>query len=65
VQANYTAFADMDTWYGDTKLTVGIRNLFDKDPPYVSGWDGNANGYPGYLYNSEGQFYYLSLTKKF
>lgn len=63
-QVNYTAFADLDRWYGDTKLTLGVRNLFDKEPPYVSGWDGNANGYPGFLYNSEGRFYYLSLTKK-
>ena len=45
-------------------MTAGVRNLFDKDPPYVSGWDGNSSGYPGFLYNSEGRFYYVSLTKK-
>ncbi|WP_221033093.1 TonB-dependent receptor domain-containing protein [Actomonas aquatica] len=64
VQLNYTAFANHDAWYGDTKLTLGVRNVFDKDPPFVSGWGGNTNGYPGYLYNAEGRFMYLSLTKK-
>ena len=63
-QVNYTAFANSDRWYGDTRLTLGVRNLFDKDPPFVSGWGGNTNGYPGYLYNSEGRFTYLTLTKK-
>ncbi len=64
LQVNYTAFADSDRWYGDARFTVGVRNLFDKDPPFASGWGGNSNGYPGFLYNAEGRFYYLSLTKK-
>ena len=63
-QLNYTAWARQDAWYGDTRLTLGIRNMFDKAPPFVDGWGGNANGYPGYLYNSEGRFVYMSLTKK-
>ena len=63
-QLNYTAFADSDRWYGDMKVTVGVRNVLDEDPPFVSGWGGNTNGYPGFLYNAEGRFTYLSLTKK-
>lgn len=63
-QINYTAFAGSDKWYGDTRLSVGVRNLFDKEPPFASGWGGNSNGYPGFLYNSEGRFTYLTLTKK-
>ncbi|MCF3648972.1 TonB-dependent receptor domain-containing protein [Synoicihabitans lomoniglobus] len=63
-QLNYTAFAGSDRWYGDAKLTLGVRNVLDEDPPFVSGWGGNTNGYPGFLYNAEGRFYYLSLTKK-
>ena len=46
------------------KVTVGVRNVLDEDPPFVSGWGGNTNGYPGFLYNAEGRFTYLSLTKK-
>jgi outer membrane receptor protein involved in Fe transport len=49
----------------DTKLTVGVRNLFDKNPPYAAGGGGNSTGYPDYLYNSEGRFVYLSLGRKF
>ena len=64
-QVNYTAFAGSDRWYGDAKFTVGVRNVFDEDPPFVSGWGGNTNGYPGFLYNAEGRFYYTSITKKF
>lgn len=64
-QVNYNAFAGSDAWYGNTKLTVGVRNVLDEDPPFVSGWGGNTNGYPGFLYNAEGRFYYTSITKKF
>jgi iron complex outermembrane receptor protein len=64
-QVNYSAFKGADRWYGDMKITVGVRNVLDEDPPFVSGWGGNTNGYPGFLYNAEGRFYYTSLTKKF
>lgn len=49
----------------DTKATIGVRNLFDRDPPYAAGNGGNSTGYPGFLYSSEGRFVYLSVTRKF
>jgi iron complex outermembrane receptor protein len=49
----------------DTKVTLGVRNLFDRDPPFASGNAGNSTGYPGFLYSSEGRFVYLSVTRKF
>lgn len=54
-------------WLRDTKATVGVRNLFDKDPPYVAGSavGFNSANYPTFLYNSEGQFVYVSLERKF
>jgi iron complex outermembrane recepter protein len=52
-------------WLRDTRVSVGARNLFDKDPPFASGYGGNSNGYPGFIYNSEGRFLYVSLSKKF
>ena len=52
-------------WFADTKVAIGARNLFDKDPPYSSGNAGNATGYPSFLYSSEGRFVYVSLTRKF
>ncbi|GAB5559459.1 MAG: hypothetical protein SynsKO_11060 [Synoicihabitans sp.] len=48
----------------DTKITLGARNLFDQDPPYASALFGNSTGYPGFLYNPEGQFFYVRLGKK-
>ncbi|HUR59702.1 MAG TPA: TonB-dependent receptor, partial [Opitutaceae bacterium] len=52
-------------WFADTKVAIGARNLFDKDPPFASGNAGNSTGYPGFLYSSEGRFVYVSLTRKF
>ncbi len=49
----------------DTKVTLGARNLFDKDPPFASGFAGNSTGYPGFLYSAEGRFLYVQLTRKF
>ena len=48
-----------------TTFTIGCNNLFDKDPPFASGFGGNATGYPGFTYDSTGRFYYVRLTKKF
>jgi iron complex outermembrane receptor protein len=52
-------------WLSDTKLAIGARNVFDKDPPLAQGFGGNSTGYPGFLYSSEGRFVYVSLTRKF
>ena len=49
----------------DTKVSLGVRNLFDWDPPQAYGGGGNTTGYPGALYTSEGRFWYLSATRKF
>ncbi len=52
-------------WLKDTRVTVGARNLFDKEPPFASGFGGNSNGYPGFIYNSEGRFLYVSMSRRF
>jgi iron complex outermembrane receptor protein len=49
----------------DAKLTVGVRNLFDRDPPLALGGGRNTTGYPGFLYTSENQFWYLAMSRKF
>jgi iron complex outermembrane receptor protein len=54
-----------DTLLKGTTLTVGVINLFDKDPPFASGQGGNSVGYPGFTYDATGRFYYVRLTKKF
>ncbi|MDB5456296.1 MAG: TonB-dependent receptor, partial [Caulobacter sp.] len=43
----------------DTRLRVGARNLFDKDPPLSSG------GYLGALYNPYARYWYFNVSKSF
>ena len=67
-QASYTLFPSKgksdQSWFSDLKLTAGVRNLLDKDPPHAEGGGGNSNGYPGFLYSDEGRFVYVGLEKK-
>lgn len=49
----------------DTKATLGVRNLFDRDPPRAFGFGGNSTGYPSHLYTAENRFWYVALTRKF
>lgn len=64
VTATYTFWDGREDWFGDTKVTVGVRNVFDKEPPFVSSWGNSSTGYSGFLYNSEGRFAFVSLSKK-
>ncbi|WP_171045612.1 TonB-dependent receptor [Pseudoalteromonas rubra] len=48
-----------------TKLTVGMRNLFDEEPPYS---EQAANRWPWYdqaLYDNMGRYLYFSVSHKF
>lgn len=64
-QVSYNFRDTFAPWLSDTRVNVGVRNLFDKDPPFASGWGGNSTGYPGFLYSSEGRFVYVSMSRKF
>ena len=46
------------------KVTVGVDNFLDTDPPLAQGDSGNSNGYPGFIYTDTGRFVYLQLEKK-
>lgn len=65
LQVSYNFQNRFAPFLNDTKVTLGARNLFDKDPPYAAGFGGNSTGYPGFLYSAEGRFVYLSVTRKF
>ncbi|BET65566.1 TonB-dependent receptor [Opitutales bacterium ASA1] len=65
VSLTHRFFAGSESWFGDTRVTVGVNNVFDKEPPFVESWGNNSTGYSGFLYNSEGRFVYAQLTKKF
>jgi len=64
-QINYNFRDRFGALLKDTKITVGARNLFDKDPPFASGFGGNSTGYPGFLYTAENRFVYVNLSRKF
>lgn len=64
-QVAYNFRDQFGPWLADTKLAVGARNVFDRDPPYSAGFGGNSTGYPSFLYSSEGRFVYVSLNRKF
>lgn len=65
INAAYELFGDSDAWYRNATIRVGVDNVFDTDPPYASGWGSNPSGYPDFLYNSEGRFFWLELVKEF
>ena len=52
-------------WLRDTKFTVGLRNLLDRDSAAGDWRRRNTNGYPGFLYTSENRFWYVSMSRKF
>jgi iron complex outermembrane receptor protein len=64
-----TAAYSMPCWktvLNNTKITVGCNDIFGQDPPPMIGFEfGNANNYPGFLYDNLGRFVYVDLTKKF
>jgi outer membrane receptor protein involved in Fe transport len=66
------SYIDLNAAYRFSKklaLTLGVNNLFDKDPPIASsssviGSYGNGNTYPQ-VYDSYGRYVYANLTYRF
>jgi outer membrane receptor protein involved in Fe transport len=48
------------------KLSVGINNVFDEDPPFAIG-DGDSDlyGYVSSVHNPRGRYFYTKLTMRF
>ena len=49
----------------DTKVSLGARNLLDRDPPRAFGGGTNSNGYPGFMYTAENLFWYAAVSRRF
>lgn len=64
-QVGYSFRDSRRAWLRNTKLTLGVRNLLDQDPPRAIGGGGNSTGYPGSLYTSENRFWHFSVSQKF
>jgi outer membrane receptor for ferrienterochelin and colicin len=50
-------------WLNNTTITLGLNNVFDKPPPFVSG--AFENGYDEATANIKGRTWYVALTKRF
>jgi iron complex outermembrane receptor protein len=50
-------------WLNGVTLTVGMNNVFDRDPPFVPA--AFENGYDEASTDVKGRFYYVSLKKRF
>lgn len=49
-------------WLNNTRVTVGVDNAFDKEPPLYY----NGVGYDqGYIARPAGRFFYVGITKRF
>jgi len=50
-------------WLNNTTVTLGMQNVLDTDPPYVSG--AFENNYDESLVTIKGRFWYVGLKKRF
>ncbi len=50
-------------WLNNTTVTLGMQNVFDKDPPFVAG--SFENGYDESIATIKGRFWYVGLKKRF
>ncbi|GAC31545.1 TonB-dependent receptor [Paraglaciecola polaris] len=57
---NYS-FTQQNSWLNKTKVTLGARNIGDKEPPFTSG----TFGYESSVHSSSGRYLYMTLNKKF
>lgn len=57
----YGQYAFKGGMFDGSTIRVGVRNVFDKDPPVAS----SNFGYLGALHNATGRYGYLNLSKRF
>ncbi|MBI2814071.1 MAG: TonB-dependent receptor, partial [Opitutae bacterium] len=67
-QATYKLFPSKSPsdvkWWTDMKLTAGVNNLLNTNPPLAQDEGNNSTNYPGTLYTNVGRFVYFQLEKK-
>ena len=65
--ASYQTFDGQVVYSGfkSTKLTVGIKNLFDRDPPYTNNASNFLGGYDVSYADVRGRFGYITATYSF
>jgi len=55
-------FSDSGTWTQDLSIRVGVRNLFNDDPPFAFG---DTGGYLSSLYQPYPRYWYVNVKKSF
>ena len=50
-------------WLNGTKVTLGVNNVFDLDPPFVAA--AGENGYDESAADIRGRFCFVALKKRF
>jgi iron complex outermembrane recepter protein len=50
-------------WLNNTTITLGMNNVFDRDPPFVA--SSGENGYDQWQANIRGRTWFVALTKRF
>ncbi len=64
MQASYSFRESKYDWLNDIKLTAGVINLTDADPPF-SDYSGDNGGYDTSIHDPRGRFCYVAISKKF
>ena len=54
---------DVPDTAGNTTITLGVNNVFDKEPPFVAA--ASENGYDEQTANIKGRMWYVALKKRF
>ena len=64
---SYETYDIQGSWSGikGLKLTAGVRNLFDRDPPYTNGQVAFQSGYDPQYADPRGRFFYGRVTYAF
>jgi iron complex outermembrane recepter protein len=59
--AEYSS-SDWRRWLNNTTITLGVNNVFDQDPPFVTTGESN---YDEWDHNIRGRVWYVALKKRF
>jgi outer membrane receptor protein involved in Fe transport len=65
LRTSYTLDSKYGSYLKGTTVSVGAKNILDRDPPLSQYFGANPNNYPGHIYTSEGRLLYVSMDKKF
>jgi len=51
--------------FGNVKISAGVENFTDREPPRSYGGGNNSTGFPGFTYTGKGRIMYAAVQKRF